>query len=64
MQMEVKRVFLDDSDRVHWAVISDGVQVITLGSRKEANHMMDVLFEARTDAEKRLEQFYTGKNTL
>jgi hypothetical protein len=61
MQMEVKKVFLENSDKAHWAVISDGVQVITLGSRDAANHMMDVLFAARTDAEKRMEQFYTGK---
>jgi hypothetical protein len=59
--MEVKRVFLENSDKVHWAVISDGVQVITLGSREAANKMMDVLFNARSDAEKRLEQFYNDE---
>lgn len=61
MQISVDIRSMPYCPNTRFAVVVDGVMVDHFGSRLEAYRHMDVLWDARSNGDKRMEQFYTGR---
>ena len=61
MQISVKTITKPHCATLRFAVVVDGIQGEDFGTKAAAFRLMDVLWDARSGADQRIEQNYTGR---